>query len=114
MFDKCTFGVDKVEFLGHKISPGGVHPVSSKVEAVVGSLTPTSIRAVQEFLGMVNYYRRFIPGITHTTAPLTEVLKGRPKTLEWGHDQQKAFSLMKTTLAKATALAHQTLALPSS
>ncbi|XP_066960735.1 uncharacterized protein [Macrobrachium rosenbergii] len=83
-FDKCTFGVDRVEFLSHKISPGGVHPVASKVEAVVRFPTPTSVKAVQEFLGMVNYYRRFIPVVAHTMAPLTEILKGLPKITVWG------------------------------
>ncbi|XP_066958089.1 uncharacterized protein [Macrobrachium rosenbergii] len=106
-FDTCTFGIDKVEFLGHEISPGGVCPVSSKVKAIIRFPTPTSVRAIQEFLGMVNYSRRFIPGITHTMAPLTEILKGRPKTLEWGPDQQRAFSLTKAALTKATALAYQ-------
>ncbi|XP_066978807.1 uncharacterized protein [Macrobrachium rosenbergii] len=57
-FDKCTFGVNRVKFLGHEISPGRVHPVASKVKTVVRFPTPTSVKAVQEFLGMVNYYRR--------------------------------------------------------
>ncbi|XP_066978986.1 uncharacterized protein [Macrobrachium rosenbergii] len=56
---------------------------------------------------MVIYYRRFIPGLAHTMAPLTEILKGRPKTLVWGPDQQRAIFLTKAVLAKATALAHQ-------
>ncbi|XP_066956257.1 uncharacterized protein [Macrobrachium rosenbergii] len=82
----CTFSVEKVEFLGHEISPGSVRPVLSKVEAVVRSPTPTSIRAVQEFLGMVNYYRRFIPGLRTPWPPdggpqwLSEdfLLEGKP------------------------------------
>ncbi|XP_066940942.1 uncharacterized protein [Macrobrachium rosenbergii] len=53
-FDTCTFGVERVDFLGHEISPGGVRPLASKVEAVVRFPTPTSIKGVREFLGMVN------------------------------------------------------------
>ncbi|XP_066947185.1 uncharacterized protein [Macrobrachium rosenbergii] len=106
-FDKCTFGVERVDFLGHEISPGGIRPLASKVEAVVRFPTPTSVKGVQEFLGMVNYYRRFITGVAHTMVPLTEILKGHPKSLVWGPNQQRAFSLTKAALAKATALAHQ-------
>ncbi|XP_066950817.1 uncharacterized protein [Macrobrachium rosenbergii] len=80
-FDKCTFGVQKADFLGHRISPDGVRPLTSKVAAFTRFPVPTSVKAVQEFLRMVNYYRRFIPGITHTMAPLTETLKGQPKSL---------------------------------
>ncbi|XP_066982798.1 uncharacterized protein [Macrobrachium rosenbergii] len=106
-FDKCTVGVEKTDFIGHEISPDGIHSLTSKIAAITRFPTPTSIKAVQEFLRMVNYYRRFIPGIAHTMAPLTEILKGRPKSLVWGPNQQQAFSLMKAALAKATALAHQ-------
>ncbi|XP_066965449.1 uncharacterized protein [Macrobrachium rosenbergii] len=106
-FDKCTFGVEKADFLGHEISPDGIRPLASKVAAVTRFPTPTSVKAVQEFLGMVNYYRRLIPGITHTMGPHTEILKGQPKSLVWGPSQQQAFSLMKAGLAEATALAHQ-------
>ncbi|XP_066966226.1 uncharacterized protein [Macrobrachium rosenbergii] len=68
-FDKCTFGVEKADFLGHKISLEGIRPLASKVAADTRFPTPTSVKAVQEFLGMVNYYRRFIPGL-HTPWPL--------------------------------------------
>ncbi|XP_066967639.1 uncharacterized protein [Macrobrachium rosenbergii] len=51
-FDKCTFGVKKADFLGHEISPDGVHPLSSKVAAVTRFPAPTSVKAVQEFLRM--------------------------------------------------------------
>ncbi|XP_066965782.1 uncharacterized protein [Macrobrachium rosenbergii] len=89
-FDKCTFGVQKADFLGHEVSPDGIRPLTSKVAAVWVPV-PTSVRP-SEFLGMANYYRKFIPGIAHTTAPLTETLIGRPKSLLWGPSQQQAFS----------------------
>ncbi|XP_066982799.1 uncharacterized protein [Macrobrachium rosenbergii] len=98
---------DKADFLGHEISPDGVCPLTSKVTAVTRFPVPTSVKAVQEFLGMVNYYRRFILGIAHTMAPLTETLRGQPKSLACGPSQQQAFSLTKATLAEATAFAHQ-------
>ncbi|XP_068247902.1 uncharacterized protein [Palaemon carinicauda] len=55
-FDKCTFGAERVDFLGHKVSSTGVHPMTSKVEAVRTFPTPMTIKVLQEFLSMVNYY----------------------------------------------------------
>ncbi|XP_066947035.1 uncharacterized protein [Macrobrachium rosenbergii] len=52
-FNKCTFGVEKIEFLGHEISTKDIHPLSSKVRAIEKFPMPTSIKALQEFLGMV-------------------------------------------------------------
>ncbi|XP_066981087.1 uncharacterized protein [Macrobrachium rosenbergii] len=106
-FDKCTFGVEKADFLGQEVSPEGVRPLTSKVAAITRFPTPTSVKAIQEFLRMVIYYRRFIPRVAHTMALLTEILKGQPKSLIWGPSQQQAFSLTKAALAEATTLAHQ-------
>ncbi|XP_066978976.1 uncharacterized protein [Macrobrachium rosenbergii] len=106
-FDKCTFGAEKADFLGHEISPNGVRLLTSKVAAITRFPVPTSVKAIQEFLGMVNYYRRFIPETAHPMAPLTEILKGKPKSLVCGPSQQQALSLTKAALAEATALAHQ-------
>ncbi|XP_066956263.1 uncharacterized protein [Macrobrachium rosenbergii] len=102
-----SYVVHKANFLGHEVSPDGVRPLTSKVAAVTRFPVPTSVKAIQGFLGVVNYYRRFIPGIAHTTAPLMETLKGQPKSLLWGPSQQQAFSLTKAAIAEATALAHQ-------
>jgi hypothetical protein len=44
---------------------------------------PQDVKQLQQFLGMVNFYRRFLPGIARTLQPLTNALKGAPKTLEW-------------------------------
>ena len=106
-FDKCTFGAERVEFLGHDLSPTGVRPMASKVDAVNRFPTPSSVKSLQEFIGMVNYYHRFIPNIAETMAPLYDVLKGKPKKLSWGPPQQRAFGDTKASLAKATTLAFQ-------
>ena len=57
---KCAFFQKEVQYLGHLISPTGVMPDPSKVEKVAAWPTPTSIKAVQQFVGFANYYRRFI------------------------------------------------------
>ena len=102
--DKCQFGAKSVDFLGHRVSPAGVSPLPSKVSAISRFPQPTTIKGLQEFIGMVNYYHRFLPKIAHIMQPLFKSLTGKPKKLEWGTEQQKAFEETKTSLASATTL----------
>ncbi|XP_066978841.1 uncharacterized protein [Macrobrachium rosenbergii] len=67
------------EFLGHLITPEGVHPLTEKVTTIRKFPTPTTLEGLQEFLGMVNYYHHFLPDTTSTLTPLYDVLKGKPK-----------------------------------
>ncbi len=62
------------------------------------------MKQLQQFLGLVNIYRRFLPGIGRTLQPLTDALRGDPKTLEW--PPAAAFEAAKDTLAAAVPLAH--------
>ena len=103
-YDKCLFGVSTVEFLGHQISTEGVRPLPTKVEAVRNFPPPTTVKGLQEFVGMVNYYHRFLPSIADTMAPLYNALSGKPKKLTWGTEQQKSFDATKNALADATTL----------
>lgn len=100
--NKCIFVVFKVEFLGYEISESGIRPLPSKVAAVSEFQIPITVKGLQQFIGMVSYCRRFLPGIGTTMAPLYEVLTGKSKTLLWGFAQQHAFSAMKRALASST------------
>ena len=102
--DKCVFGMKEVDFLGHRISSKGVRPLPSKVSAVQDFPVPTSVKSLQEFIGMINYYHRFVPHLASTMAPLYLVLQGKPKSLQWGPPQDAAFSAAKKALANATYL----------
>lgn len=103
-YDKCTFGAQEVEFLGHHLSARGVAPLPVKVEAVKEFPTPSTVKNLQEFLGMVNFYHRFIPHVAAILAPLYEALKGKPKKLLWGPHQEEAFNKAKDSLAAASLL----------
>ena len=106
--DKCTFGVESVEFLGHHVSVQGVSPLPEKVSAVVDFPFPTSIRQLRRYLGFVNFYQRFIPSCAHIVQPLTDILKGKKqnKTIQLTHAEIEAFNASKAALAKATLLCH--------
>ena len=61
---KCLFWLEKVIFLGHVISSGGIVVDSSKVHVVFQWETPKSITKIRSFLGLAGYYRRFIDGFS--------------------------------------------------
>ena len=67
---KCKFGQGSVQYLGHQVSSEGVLPLPARVDAIKSFKTPDSKLSLQRFLGMINYYRRFVPGLAATLIPL--------------------------------------------
>ncbi len=103
---KCMFAAAALEFLGHRVDQHGVRPLQRHVQAISDFPPPQDVKQLQQFLGMVNFYRRFLPGIARMLQPLTDALKGAPKTLEWPPATATAFGVAKATLAAAVPLAH--------
>ena len=95
--EKCTFLADEVGYLGHVISAEGVRPDPKKIKAVKNSPVPRSVRNIKEFLGLVGYYRKFIPNIASRSKPLTALLK-KGRAFEWGEVQQVAFEDLSDSL----------------
>ena len=60
---KCIFGVQELEYLGHLITVEGVRPLPSRIEVIRNFPTPDSRSSLQRFLGMINFYHRFLPTI---------------------------------------------------
>ena len=79
--EKCQFGVPSVEYLGHHVDATGVSPLPSSVAAVKNFPQPASTKQLMSFLGMLNFYQRFIPGAARMLKPLTDALKGKPQKL---------------------------------
>ena len=103
---KCVFGAREIEFLGHHVSAQGIRPLPDKVEAVRRFERPRSVKALQPFLGLVNFYRRFLPNIATTMRPLTDALAGAPRQLTWITEMTSAFEQTKQRLATAALLFH--------
>jgi hypothetical protein len=80
--DKCEFGREEIDFLGHRISASGASPLPQKVDAIRKFPQPTTVKGLQEFLGMVNFYHRFLPGIASTLRPLYDLLR-HDAPLQW-------------------------------
>ena len=88
--EKCVFAVPNLEFLGHKISAAGSSPLADQVDAIKSCPPPQDVKQLQSFLGTVNFYRRFLPKCAQVLRPLTDLLRGNPKTLVWTAAAQRA------------------------
>ena len=106
---KCILGAASLEFLGHQISVHGISPLPQKVQAIQDFPAPSSLRKLREFLGLVNFYRRFIPHCASLVQPLTDLLSPKRTSNDSFHLSEgalSAFQDVKTALAKATLLTH--------
>nr|CDS30839.2 RNA directed DNA polymerase (reverse transcriptase) [Hymenolepis microstoma] len=99
--EKCKFGRSEIEFLGHHINGRGIKPLPEKTQSILNYPTPQSVKSLRRFLGVVNYYGRFIPNCAHILQTLTDLLKGNPKHFKFTSEAESAFSLVKQELAKA-------------
>ena len=92
-----------VTYLGHVIDDQGIHPDPDKVKAIKEALDPCNLQELRSFLGLINYYNRFLPRLSTTLTPLHELLQ-KGVRWHWGRKQQIAFKEAKRKLS------HQVLA----
>ena len=113
---KCQFGVQCIDFLGHRVNGKGIVPLPTKVDVIKNYPKPSSVKQLQEFVGMVNFYHRFIPAAARTLKPLYSALsKERIKgNFEWTKDMEKSFLDAKSALISATMLVHPLAGAPIS
>ncbi|KAI2648976.1 Transposon Tf2-9 polyprotein [Labeo rohita] len=110
--EKCEFHVHQTSFLGYEVSHQGVKMDPTKIQAVTGWPQPSTIKELQRFLGFANFYRRFIRNYSTIAAPLTSLLKNKPKKLCWTEEADRAFSALKTSFTSAPILKHPNPELP--
>ena len=102
--DKCAFGQEKLQFLGHVIDRNGISADPSKVTAIAKMKSPENILELRRFLGMVNQLGKFIPNLATITQPLRELLSKKSSWC-WTANQEEAFNATKKELLKPTVLA---------
>ena len=105
--DKCDFGRDEITFLGYNISSQGIQPLPDRVQAILEYPLPETAKKLQKFLGMINFYHRFIPRASVILRGLHTLSRSRPSTkqLAWSEDDKKSFNEVKHLLSRATLLA---------
>ena len=102
-YSKCEFWIDKVPFLGHIISNGGILVDPAKVKEIVEWSIPSTVTKVRSFLGLAGYYRRFIEGFSKIAKPMTSLLeKGRE--FKWDWKCQDSFIQLKLRLMSPPVL----------
>jgi hypothetical protein len=102
---KCQFAQPEVDFLGHHVTASGLSPIASHTQPILDFPTPSDVKMLQKNLGMLNFYRRFLPGIARVLKPLTDATSGKGNLL-WTSEMQTAFDHAKILLASATPLHH--------
>lgn len=106
---KCNFLRKEIMYLGHKCSTEGVQPDERLVKAVQDFPRPNTVRKLQSFLGLTNYYRQFIKDFARKAGPMYESLKGAEssnarKLLNWTTDCEQSFLELKQALVTAPVL----------
>jgi len=100
---KCEFHVQETEFLGHWITTEGIQMDRNKVQAILDWPALKSIKEVQQFTGLVNYYRRFLKDYSQFMTPLFKMLK-KGQEFQWGPEQQQAFQQAKERIVSESGL----------
>lgn len=106
---KSEFGVSALDFLGHRLDACGIRPLPSKVKAIHEFPRPTSITKLRQFLGFINFYRRFLPNCARLVQPLETLLTKTSRNtpiLPWNESLDQTFGDIKTALAEASLLLH--------
>lgn len=107
---KCIFGVSELEFLGYNISECGICPSKSRIETILEYDIPKTVKKLHQFLGIINYYHRYVPQLAKFLIPLhkiiTEANKHKIKDICWTKDTLNAFRDVKNKFAQRTLLNH--------
>ena len=103
------FWLAKIDFLGHTVNKYGIQPLPSKDKAINEYARPNHVKALERFIGMVNFYHGFKPQSAEKLRPLYQALAGgktRQKILVWSEEMLKSFNITKEALANARMLHH--------
>ncbi|TNN13855.1 Transposon Tf2-9 polyprotein, partial [Schistosoma japonicum] len=103
---KCIFGVSEIDYLEHHITTHGVTTLADRVQALISYPEPDFFQRLRRFMGMCNFYRRFVPHCAHLLQTLNDLLKGRQKIFHFSQEARTSFNAIKEVLARVTMLTH--------
>jgi hypothetical protein len=97
--------MDRVHYLGYIIDQHGVHVDPTKIQVICDWPAPTTLTELQSFLGLANFYRRFVLGFSHIAWALSQITRGGGKAkFVWGWSQQQTFDDLKQRLCSTPIL----------
>ncbi|KYO44938.1 hypothetical protein Y1Q_0023002 [Alligator mississippiensis] len=98
---KCSFAQKETKYLGFLVGRGTIKPLADKVEIIRNFTAPQDCRQLRSFLGLTNYYRRFVPHFAELAAPLSGALKGRKTGVDrWSEEMRQSFEKLKRALCE--------------
>ena len=97
---KCSFGVDSVQYLGYTIDATGLKPMKEKLEAIVNAPEPKDLTQLRSYLGMLNFYRKFLVNAAVVLEPLNSLLR-KDVCWKWNAEHSRAFQKSKSMLIDA-------------
>ena len=109
--EKCKFASNRINYLGHIVSNNGISVDPSKIDAVKHFPTPKNLTETRSFLGLCNYYRKFINDFANIAAPLTRLTRLNVK-FKWDSYCEDAFKSLKEKLISAPILAYPDFTIP--
>ena len=101
--EKCTFRTTEVDFLSMIVGRDGIKMDQTKVKAILDWPEPKNVKGVRSFLGLANFYRRFIKDYMHVACPLHNLTK-KEEPFQWEEPQQTAFDTLKKHFTTAPVL----------
>lgn len=103
--DKCAFMVDEVEYFGFIVNKDGIRPSPKRLKAILDVAPPTCVKELQSWLGIINYYRKFVPNLSTVVEPLNRLLvKGAQ--WDWSESCNEAFMKVRDMLVSSDILVH--------
>lgn len=103
---KCKFAQEKVQYLGHMVGQGELSPLEAKIKAILDFPQPQSKTEIRRLIGMISYYRKYLPNISETLMPLTSLTKGKERKgkIIWNENCENAFNEIKKMLTTKPVL----------
>lgn len=109
--EKCLFAVSSVSYLGFEIDAEGIHKTDGKIKAIKNVKVPSTVSELRSFIGLVNFYGKFVPDLSTIAAPLYDLLK-KDVDFNWDDGCQHAFKQLKEELTSKRFLTHYQPDLP--
>ena len=109
--NKCSFMKSSVQYLGHRIDAQGLHATDDKIRTIKEVPVPKNIQELRSFLGLLNYYGRFISNLSSLIHPLNELLR-RDAPWKWSKQCASTFESAKAKIVASNVLVHYDPSLP--